>query len=77
MPSVTRRTALASAAALPVALSFEPTLAAPPVLPAAEDQAKLAGDRPLVGATSWSLPNGLRVVLAESRRVPVVGHYLF
>ncbi|MFZ4409717.1 MAG: M16 family metallopeptidase [Paracraurococcus sp.] len=77
MPSVTRRTALASAAALPVALSFEPALAAPPVLPAAEDQAKLAGDRPLFGATSWSLPNGLRVVLAESRRVPVVGHYLF
>ncbi|MFC7475126.1 M16 family metallopeptidase [Dankookia sp. GCM10030260] len=79
MPSVTRRTAIASAAALPVALSLptEPALAAPPVLPAPEDQAKLAGDRPLFGATTWTLPNGLRVVLAESRRVPVVGHYLF
>jgi zinc protease len=79
MPSVTRRTAIASAAALPVALSLSagPALAAPPVVPAPEDQAKLAGDRPLFGATSWTLPNGLRVVLAESRRVPVVGHYLF
>ena len=79
---MTRRTAIASAAALPVAIALPLALApggglaAPPVLPP-EDQAKLAGDRPLFGATTWTLPNGLRVVLAESRRVPVVGHYLF
>ncbi|MCB4821400.1 M16 family metallopeptidase [Roseicella aerolata] len=79
MPDVTRRTAIASAAALPVALSLSPTegLATPAVQPSPEDKAKLAGDRPLFGATSWTLPNGLRVVLAETRRVPVVGHYLF
>ncbi|MBK1657992.1 M16 family metallopeptidase [Paracraurococcus ruber] len=79
MPRVTRRTAIASAAALPAALSLTPGsgLAAPAVQPAPEDRAKLAGDRPLFGAVTWTLPNGLRVVFAESRRVPVVGHYLF
>ena len=78
MPPVTRRTAIASAAALPVALGLpEGALAAPAVQPAPEDQAKLSGDRPLFGATTWTLPNGLRVVFAESRRVPVVSHYLF
>jgi zinc protease len=79
MSPVTRRSTIASAAALPVALSLPAGagLAAPPVQPAPEDQAKLAGDRPLFGATTWTLPNGLRVVHAESRRVPVVGHYLF
>ncbi|MFC7540058.1 M16 family metallopeptidase [Siccirubricoccus deserti] len=33
--------------------------------------------KPLFGAKSWTLANGLRVVFAESRRVPVVSHYLF
>ncbi|TCZ59751.1 M16 family metallopeptidase [Roseicella aquatilis] len=79
MPSVTRRNCIASAAVLPVALSLVPEkgLAAPPVQPAPEDRAKLSGDRPLFGASTWTLPNGLRVVHADSRRVPVVGHYLF
>ncbi|MDO9712645.1 M16 family metallopeptidase [Paracraurococcus lichenis] len=78
MPPVTRRTAIATAAILPAALGRAPeSLAAPAVVPAPEDQAKLAGDRPLFGAVTWTLPNGLRVAFAESRRVPVVGHYLF
>ncbi|WP_198373632.1 M16 family metallopeptidase, partial [Roseomonas rosulenta] len=34
-------------------------------------------DRPLFGAKQWQLPNGLRVVLAENRRAPVVAQYLF
>ncbi|MBL6457057.1 insulinase family protein [Belnapia sp. T6] len=81
MPSVTRRTALRSAAALPVAAAAptalaQSPLAQPALVPTAPPTEKLA-DRPLFGATSWTLPNGLRVVLAESRRVPVVSHYLF
>jgi len=74
MPEMTRRTALRAAATLPVAVAAPaPLLAAPAVAPPPERPA----DRPLFGATSWTLANGLRVVLAESRRVPVVGHYLF
>ncbi|WP_090662635.1 M16 family metallopeptidase [Belnapia rosea] len=74
MPSVTRRTALRSAAALPVVAAAPPSgLAQPAAAPPTEQLA----ERPLFGATSWTLPNGLRVVLAESRRVPVVSHYLF
>lgn len=74
MPSVTRRTALRSAAALPVVFSAPGQgIAAPAVQPAPER----VGDKPLFGAVTWTLPNGLRVVLAESRRVPVVTHYLF
>jgi zinc protease len=78
MPSVTRRTALRSAAALPVVITAPPAMAqagiATPAIVAPPDKPV---DRPLFGATSWTLPNGLRVVLAESRRVPVVSHYLF
>lgn len=82
---MTRRTTLRSAAALPAALSaaaaFAPAagLATPSLQPAgAPDKAAEAlADRPLFGATAWTLPNGLRVVHAESRRVPVVAHYLF
>jgi zinc protease len=73
MPSMTRRTALRAAAALPAALAPLPGLAAPPVAPPPD---RLT-DRPLFGAVSWTMPNGLRVVLAETRRVPVVSHYLF
>ena len=72
MPSVTRRTALRSAAALPVAAATS-ALAQPAIAPATEQIA----ERPLFGAVSWTMANGLRVVLAESRRVPVVSHYLF
>lgn len=78
MPSVTRRTALRSAAALPVVIVTPPAMAqagiATPAIVAPPDKPV---DRPLFGATNWTLPNGLRVVLAESRRVPVVSHYLF
>ncbi|MFC7690789.1 M16 family metallopeptidase [Paeniroseomonas aquatica] len=80
MPSVTRRTALRSAAALPVAIAAPPALAqvaAPTPAPAIVPPPDRPVDRPLFGATSWTMPNGLRVVLAESRRVPVVSHYLF
>ena len=75
MPSVTRRSALAAATILPVAaaIPFPAALAAPAVLARPEPPP----DRPLFGATSWTLSNGLRVVFAESRRVPVVSHYLF
>jgi zinc protease len=83
MLSLTRRTALRAAAALPVAApaaiaqpGAPSGLAAPAVAPPPL-AAPLAVDRPLFGATTWTMPNGLRVVLAESRRVPVVSHYLF
>jgi len=69
MPSMTRRIAIATAAALPATLVAPALHASPP--------AASPGDRPLFGASTWTLPNGLRVVLAESRRVPVVAHYLF
>ena len=73
MHDVTRRTALKGAAA---------TLAAPPLLAApALAQTREAPpprvDRPLFGAVHWTLPNGLRVVLAENKRAPVAAHYLY
>jgi zinc protease len=80
---MTRRTTIRTAAALPAALSAAAVapargLAAPAVQPASPDRAAEAlADRPLFGATTWTLPNGLRVVHVESRRVPVVAHYLF
>jgi zinc protease len=84
MPAMTRRTTIRTAAALPAALSaaaaaLAPALATPALQPAASgDKATEAlADRPLFGAATWTLPNGLRVVHVESRRVPVVAHYLF
>ncbi|WP_343896293.1 M16 family metallopeptidase [Craurococcus roseus] len=77
---MTRRTTLCTAAALPIALSgaAAPALANPAVQRASPDRAAEAlADRPLFGAATWTLPNGLRVVHVESRRVPVVAHYLF
>jgi zinc protease len=81
MAHVTRRTTICTAAALPAALSAG-TASAAPAAPAVlstspERSAEALADRPLFGATTWTLPNGLRVVHAESRRVPVVAHYLF
>ncbi|GGC45671.1 peptidase M16 [Siccirubricoccus deserti] len=75
MPSVTRRSAIAAATILPVAaaIPLARPLAAPAVLPPPDPPA----GKPLFGAKSWTLANGLRVVFAESRRVPVVSHYLF
>ena len=35
------------------------------------------GERPLFGAKTWNLANGLRVVLDENHRAPVVAHYVF
>ena len=39
--------------------------------------AQSPADRPLFGAKSWTLGNGLRVVLVENHRAPVVAHYVF
>jgi zinc protease len=69
---MTRRQTLAAAAALP-ALSLVP--ASP-----AEAQPAFApppGARPLFGAETWRLANGLTVVHVEQRRAPVVAQYLF
>ena len=76
MPSVTRRTALRSVAALPAAIAASPGLAQP-AAPAVIPPPQRLADRPWFGAVTWTMPNGLRVVLAESRRVPVVSHYLY
>ena len=65
---MTRRTTLAAAAALAAAPATLRAQATPPAAPA---------ERPLFGAKQWQLPNGLRVVLAENRRAPVVAQYLF
>jgi len=68
MISMTRRAALATAAA---------AVAAPPLVPQAVAFTPPAGERPLFGARVWSLPNGMRVAFAPSRRVPVVMQYMF
>lgn len=68
MPRLTRRTTLAAAAALAAAPQAARAQAAAPATPP---------DRPLFGAKQWQLSNGLRVVLAENRRAPVVAQYLF
>ena len=67
MIRMSRRAALASAAAL----------AAPPLAHHVAAFTPPPGERPLFGARLWSLPNGLRVAFAPSRRVPVVVQYLF
>ncbi len=80
MPFLTRRTAIRSAAVLPAAFATPAPAATPPGSAAAALAAPVGAlgiDRPLFGAVAWTLPNGLRVVLAESRRVPVVTHHLF
>lgn len=70
MPDLTRRTTLAAALTLPAAsrVSAQQNTAPPQALPP---------DRPLFDAKSWTLANGLRVVLDENRRAPVVAHYVF
>ncbi len=71
MPDITRRHTLAAAAAI----------AATPIGGAAAQQAAppatAPADPPLFGAKIWTLPNGLTVALAESRRAPVVAQYLY
>lgn len=78
MIALTRRTALKGAAAslaLPaLAIPREglAQTAAPPLR-----TARRGPDQPLFGAVTWTLGNGLRVVLAENRRAPVAAHYLY
>ena len=72
MPPLTRRQTLAIAAAIPAAS----------LLPSGSAEAQTgfsppAGARPLFGAETWRLPNGLTVVHVEQRRAPVVAQYLF
>lgn len=74
MKNVTRRIALKGAMVLPAMAATAP-LAAPAL--ASVPPALNLPDRPLFGAATWTLPNGLRVVLAENRRAPVAAHYLF
>lgn len=74
MNSVTRRSALKGATA---AALLPPALAATAARSAhAAATPSSPADRPLFGAVTWTLGNGLRVVLAENRRAPVAAHYL-
>lgn len=81
MCALSRRAALSAAAALPALAVLPPAPAAaqqpapPPPSPA--PSAAASGERPLFGASLWTLPNGLQVVHAENRRAPVVAHYVF
>lgn len=71
---LSRRAALAAAAALPLAPDLARAQASVP--PGGTPTAAGAAERPLFGAVQWSLPNGLRVVHVENRRAPVVAHHL-
>ena len=71
MKPLTRRNALKGAAAA----SLVAPLAAP-VLAQNAPPLRQAG-QPLFGAVTWTLENGLRVVLAANRRAPVAAHYLY
>ncbi len=75
MDPLTRRTALKGAAAA----SLLAPLAAPAFAQTAPSSppAVRRPDQPLFGAVTWTLANGLRVVLAENRRAPVAAHYLY
>jgi zinc protease len=76
MHDLTRRLALKGAAA-----AVAVPLAAPALAQTGGAQTREAPpprvDRPLFGAVSWTLGNGLRVVLAENKRAPVAAHYLY
>ena len=73
---MSRRTALSAAAALPVLAALPPAWAAEPA-PTPSFPPVPPEERPLFGASLWTMPNGLTVVHAENRRSPVVAHYLF
>ncbi len=81
MAKLTRRTCLTTAAlgaaGLPLAAPTAQGQGQPLAGPALVQSGPPVAERALFGASSWTLPNGLRVVLAESRRAPVVAHYLF
>ncbi|MFC0387391.1 M16 family metallopeptidase [Muricoccus vinaceus] len=77
MHPLTRRAALATAAAAPAALAARAhaqAAAEPIATPAATP---IPVDRPLFGANLWRMPNGLRVAHVGTRGAPVVAHYLF
>ena len=67
MIKMSRRAALAAGACLCTAAPARRAAAFTPP----------AHERPLFGARLWSLPNGLRVAFAQSRRIPVVTQFLF
>ncbi|WP_159348311.1 M16 family metallopeptidase [Roseomonas harenae] len=77
MPSLTRRAALATAAAVPAVLATRAPAAPPPSAPAIAAPPPIPPGRPLFGATLWRMPNGLRVAYVGTRGAPVVAHYLF
>jgi zinc protease len=80
MCPISRRAALTAAATLPVLAALPPQqarAAAPAPTPAPTPAPLPTGERPLFGASLWTLPNGLTVVHAENRRAPVVAHYVF
>jgi len=78
MPDLTRRSTIAAALTLPTAARVSAQGAAP--LPGAGQPSSGStspAERPLFGAKTWTLGNGLRVVLDENHRAPVVAHYVF
>ncbi|TPG58205.1 insulinase family protein [Roseomonas nepalensis] len=78
MPPLTRRAALATAAAAQAALATRAAAQASPAAPAVlPEPAPIPAERPLFGASLWTMPNGLRVAHARTRGAPVVAHYLF
>ncbi|HWL80196.1 MAG TPA: pitrilysin family protein [Roseomonas sp.] len=74
MCALSRRAALSAAAAIPALAVLPPAQAAAQPAPSLPSTGT---DKPLFGASLWTLPNGLTVVHAENRRAPVVAHYVF
>ncbi|MDJ0386822.1 pitrilysin family protein [Roseomonas sp. E05] len=74
MCALSRRAAISAAAALPALAVLPSAQAAAQPRPAAPPAGT---EKPLFGASLWTLPNGLTVVHAENRRAPVVAHYVF
>ncbi len=72
---ISRRATLQAAATLLLPVGSVAGRTSPPA-PADVPPSRPGLDRPLFGAVSWTLPNGLRIVLIENRRAPVVAHYL-
>ncbi|MFC4167255.1 M16 family metallopeptidase [Teichococcus aestuarii] len=78
MCALSRRAAITAAAALPALAVLPPARSqAQPASPPPAAPAALPAEKPLFGASLWTLPNGLTVVHAENRRAPVVAHYVF
>ena len=77
MPPLTRRAALATAAAAQAALATRASAQATPTPAVLPEPAPIPVNRPLFGADLWTMPNGLRVAHVRTRGAPVVAHYLF